>query len=568
MRELGIRHLLGRVILRGEAGTDPYAPLTSHNEYLGELTRQWNTVLPPSTHDVALVVRAGAGAGLAAVGVVGNPGYSSNDASARGDFSRVWRHEVGHNWFLVHYDGGAPEGPTINSGNAIARMSGPEQALVLFHRDDRVAVLDDLGPVVGVPVPPRAASDRALVSNQLPGVVIDVLANDHDANGDALTLLSVGTSSDLALGGTMAIEPGGGTGGRDAVHYTPPVLPSPTSAIDRFTYRIADASGLEAVGYIFVRVVDYTADGTYAQDFDAYPSGTTDLDDGSYISNVGEGSNARVLGQALELTPDITWRQSSFTMPPRSLETGFTAIFRYRISAAGSPADGFAFNYGAPNATRLPVDGIGDFPWGLTVEWNTWANRGHQVRMNGTQLPGGYVADNGLADGVWHDVTVQWFPGTGLTLRVDGVSIFDALPTPGFTPTPDDMLAFSAYTGGLSQQVLIDDVLVTRGELVATDTAEVAPLRFALGGIVPNPFNPRTTLHVELPHASPVELAIYDVNGRLVRRLIDGETIGAGRHGVVWQGLDDAGSAVGSGVYFVRLRAGAFRATGRMTLLR
>jgi hypothetical protein len=568
MQQLGIQHVLGRVVLRADAAVDPYAPLSSHNEYLNEVANQWNSVLPPSTHDLALVVRAQAGAGLASVGVVGNPGYSSNDASARGDFSRVWRHEVGHNWFLVHYDGGAPEGPTINSGNSIARMSGPEQALAVFHRDDRVGFLDDLGSVVAAAVPPRAASDRQLVSSQVPSVVIDVLANDHDANGDALTLVSIDPSTDLVLGGTMAIEPGGGTGGRDAVRYTLPGLGSPTSAIDRFSYRIRDANGLEAVGYVFVRVVDYTADGTYAQNFDTFSSGTTDLDDGSYISNVGEGSNARVLDQALELTPDITWRQSSFTLPPRSLETGYTAIFRYRISAGGSPADGFAFNYGAPNATRLPVGGIGDFPRGITVEWNTWANRGNQVRVNGTQVPGGFVSDTGLADGIWHNVFVQWFPGAGLTLSVDGETIFDALATPGFTATPDDMLAFSAYTGGLSQQVLIDDIMVARGVLVSTATADATPVRFALGASVPNPFNPRTTLRFELPQAAPVELSVYDVRGRLVRSLVDGETIPAGRHGVVWNGVDDAGRNVASGLYFYRLRAGNFRETKRMTLLR
>ena len=525
MRELGIQHVLGRVVLRGDAAVDPYAPLGSHNEYLTELAHQWNDVLPPSTHDVALVIRAEAGAGLASVGVVGNPGYSSNDASARGDFSRVWRHEVGHNWFLVHYDGGAPEGPTINSGNSIARTSGPEQALVLFHRDDRAGFLDELGPVVAVPVPPRAASDRALVSNQVPSVVIDVLANDHDANGDALTLVSIDPTSDLVLGGTMAIEPGGGAGGRDAVRYTPPALGSPTSAIDRFSYRIRDAGGLEAVGYVFVRVVDYTPDGTYAQNFDAYADGTTDLDDGSYISNVSEGSNARVLDHALELTPDIVWRQASFTMPPHSLQTGYTAIFRYRISASGSPADGFAFNYGAPNATRIPVDGIGDFPRGITVEWNTWANRGHQVRVNGTQVPGGYVFDSGLADGIWHNVTVQWFPHSGLTLSMDGETIFDQLPTPGFLATPDDMLAFSAYTGGLSQQVLIDNIMVARGILVSTDIAAATPARFVLGASVPNPFNPQTTLRFELPRAAPVELAIYDVRGHRVRTLFGGDVV-------------------------------------------
>ena len=53
-----------------------------------------------------------------------------------------------------------------------------------------------------------------------------------------------------------------------------------------------------------------------------------------------------------------------------------------------------------------------------------------------------------------------WSPTHGLDVSVDGVPIFGDLATPGFAPTSRDMLAFSAITGGLSQQVLIDDVVM------------------------------------------------------------------------------------------------------------
>jgi len=82
------------------------------------------------------------------------------------------------------------------------------------------------------------------------------------------------------------------------------------------------------------------------------------------------------------------------------------------------------------------------------------------VRVDGTQVPGGFVPDGSLVDGIWHSAAVSWDPVTGLDLWVGGNAVFQQLATPGFVPTPDDMLAFSALTIGLSEEVRIDDVAV------------------------------------------------------------------------------------------------------------
>ena len=457
LRQAGIMHQVGRVILRASAADDPYAPLATHNQYLTTLINQWENVLPPSSHDLALVVRLDSAAGLAQVGRIGlTPGYSSNDATPRGDFSRPWRHEAGHNWSLIHFEGGTPEGPTFMSGNSLGRMSGPEQAKVLNFRDDGATDIVNVGSLPQ-PIPPNAGLDRALLSSFASGLTLDLLANDHDANGDALTLVSIEPLSELSLGGSMTLGPQPGT-----VIYTPPTLGAATSRIDRFRYRIRDATGLEALGYVLLRIVDFDRDGAYRQDFDPFANGTADFDDGSYIVDVSEGSAAAVVGQALELTPDQLGRNSGFTLPPQSLEAGFVASFRYRITSANTPADGFALNFGFPNATSLPSGGIGRFPSGLTLEWNTFAARGYHVLIDGVNVPGGFVPDFGLVDGNWHDVSISWNPTTGLTLVEDGVSVFTDLATTGFAPDTDAMLAFSALTIGLSQQVLIDDVVAGR----------------------------------------------------------------------------------------------------------
>jgi len=96
---------------------------------------------------------------------------------------------------------------------------------------------------------------------------------------------------------------------------------------------------------------------------------------------------------------------------------------------------------------------------------------------------------------------------------------------------------------------------------------EALPTRFALGANVPNPFNPATTISFELPESCRARLSIYGVDGRRVAVLVD-EDRPAGKHAVAWNGLDDQGSRVASGVYLYRLEAGDFRSTKRMTLLK
>ena len=92
--------------------------------------------------------------------------------------------------------------------------------------------------------------------------------------------------------------------------------------------------------------------------------------------------------------------------------------------------------------------------------------------------------------------------------------------------------------------------------------------RFALEQNVPNPFNPLTTIYFELPEAARVRLQVYDISGRLVRTLVNGDSMGAGRQDVMWNGKDDSGQQVSAGVYFYHLNAGSFSDTKRMTLVK
>ena len=87
-------------------------------------------------------------------------------------------------------------------------------------------------------------------------------------------------------------------------------------------------------------------------------------------------------------------------------------------------------------------------------------------------------------------------------------------------------------------------------------------------GNAPDPFNPTTRIRYRLEAPARVSLDIYDISGRLVRKLVRGATVTAGRHEVNWDGRSDAREPVGSGVYFARLRAGEDVQIDRMVLIR
>ena len=93
------------------------------------------------------------------------------------------------------------------------------------------------------------------------------------------------------------------------------------------------------------------------------------------------------------------------------------------------------------------------------------------------------------------------------------------------------------------------------------------PATFILHQNYPNPFNPSTAFRYQLPVNSDVELAIYNVQGQLVRRLVAGQQP-AGSHSALWDGTGDRGQRVPSGVYVYRLRAGSFVQTRKLLLLK
>jgi hypothetical protein len=112
------------------------------------------------------------------------------------------------------------------------------------------------------------------------------------------------------------------------------------------------------------------------------------------------------------------------------------------------------------------------------------------------------------------------------------------------------------------------------GERSSSPTVEVVaslrpPIREPkLGQNFPNPFNPTTTILFSLPSASRVEILLHAVRGRLVRHLYEAELPAGLDYSAEWNGKDDDGNTMASGIYYYTLHAGDSSQTRRLTLVR
>lgn len=184
------------------------------------------------------------------------------------------------------------------------------------------------------------------------------------------------------------------------------------------------------------------------------------------------------------------------------------------------------------------------------------------------------------------DLGASWRPAnTGLTdstilcLAVAGEKILAGTETQGVFLSMDDGASWEAVNAGLKGRAIY--ALAIHGpyafagtgdgngasrrlvsELVGGDPEEESPAAYALEQNFPNPFNPRTTINFTLPGPSEVRLTVYDLLGRQVALLVDGNR-DAGVHQVTFDAPELA-----SGVYIYRLRAGEYVRSRKMLILK
>ncbi len=125
---------------------------------------------------------------------------------------------------------------------------------------------------------------------------------------------------------------------------------------------------------------------------------------------------------------------------------------------------------------------------------------------------------------------------------------------------------------GSYADLIFSDVRPQRDSTETKDISNPLPLPtvFALKQNYPNPFNPETKIPVEVPSGwnAPLSLRIINLRGQLVRTLLESATISAGRHVAIWNGKDNLGRPVTSGIYFYRLNSVKFVAVKKMLLAR
>jgi hypothetical protein len=244
-----LRPRLARVVIRTSAGVDPLKGMSS-NATLPALKTEWLANHASANRDFVALAGRSMG-GLSYSPGIGTPwGYTVQPSESDGNFWVFLRHELAHNMNVVHADGGGPEGETINGrdNNGYARLGTSELELMLNHRDSVVAQYGNEGTFTAIHLPPYACLDSAVI--QRPGattVTLDVMANDHDANGHAITgIVSFDTVSNQE--GTVTLT-GSGTSAR--LVYTPP---PDFAGFDWFYYTVTDSSGQTATGLVTIDV--------------------------------------------------------------------------------------------------------------------------------------------------------------------------------------------------------------------------------------------------------------------------------------------------------------------------
>ncbi len=128
------------------------------------------------------------------------------------------------------------------------------------------------------------------------------------------------------------------------------------------------------------------------------------------------------------------------------------------------------------------------------------------------------------------------------------------------------------YAGGyasidFSHNVTFTDIAWPYGPVAVSSLDNGLPEAFSLSQNFPNPFNPATTLRFGLPAATDVTIVVYDLLGQEVIRLIN-RRLEPGYHQVVWQGRDESGADVSTGLYMGRIATPAYTKSIKMLLLK
>lgn len=119
----------------------------------------------------------------------------------------------------------------------------------------------------------------------------------------------------------------------------------------------------------------------------------------------------------------------------------------------------------------------------------------------------------------------------------------------------------------LTGKVTVHSEIITASLKQVEESENNLPKEFSISPAYPNPFNPTTTISYALPKDSEVSIIIFNILGKEIRTLVDDSRL-AGYHNIQWNGLNNKGSFVGTGVYFAKIEAGIFSKVIKLTMLK
>ena len=183
--------------------------------------------------------------------------------------------------------------------------------------------------------------------------------------------------------------------------------------------------------------------------------------------------------------------------------------------------------------------------------------------------------DNGNTGTAWrYDVRYDTEPITTLTWATASQATGE--PIPGLAGSTEEFVVENLASNSLYYFAIKSaDWAVNWSGLSNIDTARtlalgaeiVVPDSYELSQNYPNPFNSFTTINYYVPAPGPVKLSVYDILGRTVSTIVD-EELATGDHIAKWNGRDDVGYPVATGLYFYRLRIGDNSTSRKMLLLK
>ena len=302
--------------------------------------------------------------------------------------------------------------------------------------------------------------------------------------------------------------------------------------------------------------------------------------DGFIVSN-STGDHAVLPGKQLADDEYIALTSDDFD-PPLSLDTLVDFV------SVTEPLQGLGIgyvNYGAddPFSIRCPYPGqsiSGYFGGYWLYYWYidgspTYGAANDTIDAMGALM--GKVVEEGTDDRIEGAVVI--LPETGQRDTTDSLGVFYFLcPARNYmvsvkAPGYEDYFPGESVTDIYPDSLTIFNIELTpRVGIDPHDPGSVDfPKTYQLAQNFPNPFNPSTTITFDVPGSSDspqmVSLIIYNVHGRIVKTLVDGE-LPPGSHRVRWDGRDSHGIQVTSGVYFYTLRSGYQKISRKMTMLK